>query len=399
MGRKEDFDFLAGHEWRVHNRVLAQRFASSDEWNEFEATLLDFRHILAGYGNVDRFLANRDGEAYEASSIRIFDPTSEEWQIYWTDTLSYRVTPQVVSCFDGDRGEFFGEEPWNGKSAKLRFRWSDVGSSKPRWEQAYQDPGSGEWETNWHMVFEARSREDPRRCRCPTWFLCRAGDSPWARNAADRTRRLSTKCTWALSGSVGRPSPTPSTRPASQRVGWPSRQSGETRRSRPTISRSSASAGSRRAHSAPGFPRSRAPVGDCPTRPNGNAPLGAGFGVRRQRGVIRFPSTRCPLDLSRGRGPLDAGDPTASGCSTRARSSTSGARIGTTPPTTRSRRRAGRPVRMRARGVPAAAARGATACAGRLQPPAAACRRSSTTPTTGSGSSEASTRAALRARR
>ena len=64
-------------------------------------------------------------------------------------------------------------------------------------------------------------------------------------------------------------------------------------------------------------------------------------------------------------------------------------------PTTRSRQRAGRPVRMRARGVPAAAARGATACAGRLQPPAAACRRSSTTPTTGSGSSEARNRAAL----
>ena len=156
MGRKEDFDFLAGHEWRVHNRVLAQRFAGSDEWNEFEATLLDFRHILAGYGNVDRFLANRNGEAYEASSIRIFDPASEEWQIYWTDTLSYRVTPQVVGRFDGGRGEFFGEEPWNGKSTKLRFRWSDVGSSEPRWEQAYQDPGSGEWETNWHMTFEAR---------------------------------------------------------------------------------------------------------------------------------------------------------------------------------------------------------------------------------------------------
>ena len=156
MGRKEDFDFLAGREWRVHNRALAQRLSGADEWNEFEATLLDFRHILAGYGNVDRFLAQRDGQDYEASSIRIFDPESGDWHIYWTDTLSYRVTPQVVGRFDGDRGEFFGEEPFQGKSTKLRFLWSDVGSTRPRWEQAYQHPSTGEWETNWTMTFEAK---------------------------------------------------------------------------------------------------------------------------------------------------------------------------------------------------------------------------------------------------
>lgn len=145
------FDFLEG-KWHVHNRKLKTRLAGSNEWTEFPATL-EFRKILNGLANIDQYRAAFDGEPFEGASLRVFNPATELWTIYWMDTHKPVLAEQVVGTFQDGRGEFFGEEEFNGHNVKLRFLWSETTTPRPRWEQAYFDEAKQEWETNWVMEF------------------------------------------------------------------------------------------------------------------------------------------------------------------------------------------------------------------------------------------------------
>ncbi|HXV76536.1 MAG TPA: hypothetical protein VD788_09470 [Candidatus Polarisedimenticolaceae bacterium] len=149
----DDFDFLVGRNWHVRNRVRVERLANCDEWTEFDARLLDVRKILGGLGNIDRFSARRDGKPFEAVSLRLFNPSSGLWTIYWADNVSATLTEQVTGRFVDGVGEFLGRETYRGQTVELRFRWTDVTERSPRWEQAYLDESTGEWETNWIMRF------------------------------------------------------------------------------------------------------------------------------------------------------------------------------------------------------------------------------------------------------
>lgn len=147
------FDFLLGRTWRVHNRRLRDRLVGSTEWDEFEATLVGWT-ILGGTANIDRFRAERSGEVFHGSSLRIFDEAENEWTIYWMDSGNPHPRFQVRGRFEGGLGTFYGEEDYRGQPVQLRFRWTGISDSAARWEQAYQRP-DGTWETNWVMEFHS----------------------------------------------------------------------------------------------------------------------------------------------------------------------------------------------------------------------------------------------------
>ena len=156
MPGRHDFDFLLGKNWDVKNRVLVERLAGSDEWTEFDAELVDGRRILGDLGNVDRFIGTRDGQSFEATSIRIYNPQTRRWTIHWVDTLTTTLTEQVTGGFEQGVGTFHGEETYRGRPVKLRFRWTDVTEQSAHWDQAYFDEANQTWETNWIMEFRAR---------------------------------------------------------------------------------------------------------------------------------------------------------------------------------------------------------------------------------------------------
>ena len=79
----KDFDFWFGS-WDVHNRWLKRRLAGSDDWEEFEATVVA-RPLLDGLGNEDEFRTDHDG-GLVGMSFRFFDPETRRWSIYWADS-------------------------------------------------------------------------------------------------------------------------------------------------------------------------------------------------------------------------------------------------------------------------------------------------------------------------
>jgi hypothetical protein len=86
---KQDFDFLAGA-WKIRNRKLKEPLAGRNEWDEFHATQ-NCRQILLGLGDFDIFSTEFDGKAFEGFTLRLFDPQTRLWTIYWADSKEARL--------------------------------------------------------------------------------------------------------------------------------------------------------------------------------------------------------------------------------------------------------------------------------------------------------------------
>ncbi|WP_461304839.1 hypothetical protein [Aureisphaera sp.] len=148
-----DFGFLIGN-WHVLNRRLKERLNNCNDWIEFEATM-ETKSILNGLGIMDEMKTSYFGDEFIGLSIRMLDPKSNVWTIYWADTFNPKIglKQQVVGKFENGVGTFFGKEIFKGQKVELRFIWTKPSANTAQWEQAYYDKNNDQWETNWTMLF------------------------------------------------------------------------------------------------------------------------------------------------------------------------------------------------------------------------------------------------------
>jgi hypothetical protein len=144
-----DFDFLIGS-WTVVNRRLRTRLAGDDEWEVYPATTTCQR-LLDGDGNMDEMFFPTKGT--RGLSLRLFDVERKEWSIYWANGQRGALDPPVVGTFDGDRGDFYGDDVYDGKPIRVHFIWTGTAGDSPRWEQEFSADGGQTWESNWIMEF------------------------------------------------------------------------------------------------------------------------------------------------------------------------------------------------------------------------------------------------------
>ena len=149
----KNFDFLIG-KWNVLNKRLKERLINSNEWIEFPAEM-ETKPFLNGLGLMDEMKSSHFGDDFIGFSIRMVNPKTNIWTIYWADTSNPEnyLKEQVVGGFENGIGEFYGKEYYQGKEYKLRFTWKKESANTAQWEQAYFDELKNEWETNWTMEF------------------------------------------------------------------------------------------------------------------------------------------------------------------------------------------------------------------------------------------------------
>ena len=149
----QNFAFLIG-KWTVINKRLKERLKNSIEWIEFPAEM-ETKPFLNGLGLMDEMKSSHFGDEFIGLSIRMLNPESNKWTIYWADTANPEIglKEQVIGEFKNGIGEFFGKEIFNDKEVKLRFIWKKTSADTALWEQAYYDDINDEWETNWTMLF------------------------------------------------------------------------------------------------------------------------------------------------------------------------------------------------------------------------------------------------------
>jgi hypothetical protein len=149
MNGSHDFDFWIGS-WNVRNSRLKKRLAGSTEWETFDATTTA-TFLPGGIGNTDVFEADAWRPGFVGMTIRLFDPASQLWSIYWADNVRCRLEPPVVGAFRGGVGVFEGDDQHEGTPVRSRFTWTHPTPSTARWEQAFSADGGETWETNWIM--------------------------------------------------------------------------------------------------------------------------------------------------------------------------------------------------------------------------------------------------------
>jgi hypothetical protein len=146
-----DFDFFEG-KWRLHNRKLKVRLGNSSAWEEFESSQEMYK-VIKGLGNVDNYLATFDGVPFEGMSVRLFNPQTRLWSIYWADSNQGILQPPVAGSFENGIAHFFAKDTFNGRDIVVVFRWDARDKNKPVWSQAFSADKGETWEWNWYMYF------------------------------------------------------------------------------------------------------------------------------------------------------------------------------------------------------------------------------------------------------
>ena len=149
---KHDFDFFEG-EWTIRNRKLKTRLSNCDEWDEFDASQ-EVMKILNGMGNVDFFHAMPGGRLFEGMTLRLFNPETRLWSIYWADSNFAKLDPPVQGSFEDHIGYFYGKDMCNGKEVVVAFQWDARDPDAPVWSQAFSEDNGKTWEWNWYMYIK-----------------------------------------------------------------------------------------------------------------------------------------------------------------------------------------------------------------------------------------------------
>lgn len=152
---RADFDFFSGC-WDGHQRKLKQRLKGCDEWDEFHSVSV-VRKTLGGLGNFDEVTFEMPTGRVIGVTLRIFDPQTRLWSIYWASSTSGVLVAPMVGRFENGRGEFYDRENFEGRSIFSRFIWTSSGPDACRWEQAFSADGGRTWETNWTADFSRRA--------------------------------------------------------------------------------------------------------------------------------------------------------------------------------------------------------------------------------------------------
>ncbi len=149
-----DFDFLVG-KWKMHNRRLNKRLEGCKDWTEFDSSDENTK-ILSGTADMDTYstteMPGQDGRPFEGLTLRLFNPKTRLWSLYWVASYVGVLDPPVVGSFENNVGHFFAKDTFNGKPIIMMFRWDARDKEHPVWSQAFSPDDGKTWEWNWYNV-------------------------------------------------------------------------------------------------------------------------------------------------------------------------------------------------------------------------------------------------------
>ena len=141
---------MAGSMSHLERLNQFRQMPTETEWLEFNARV-ETQPLLGGAGQIEKYFATRDGKQVMGTTLRLLNPATGEWSLYWADNIRPGLQPPMVGRFHDEVGDFFGDEEIEGKKVLCRFHWTK--GESPRWEQAFSMDGGKTWELNWVMTF------------------------------------------------------------------------------------------------------------------------------------------------------------------------------------------------------------------------------------------------------
>jgi hypothetical protein len=155
-----DFDPLIGA-WSLRLKRRLRPLTGSTEWVEFAATSV-CRKVWGGRAQLDELHGRNpiDGSEIEGLTLRLYNPESREWRLYWANSRAGVIgTPQVGRFLDG-RGVFLDHDTLEGRPIVIRYEWTRMDSESPHFEQSFSADDGASWEVNW-ITDQSRVPEPP----------------------------------------------------------------------------------------------------------------------------------------------------------------------------------------------------------------------------------------------
>jgi hypothetical protein len=105
--------------------------------------------VWNGRANLVELEVDGPGGHLEGLSLRLYDTQSRQWSLNFANNQTGTLGQPTIGEFKNGRGEFFDQEPYNGRAILVRNVWSDITPTSCRFEQAFSDDGGTTWEVNW----------------------------------------------------------------------------------------------------------------------------------------------------------------------------------------------------------------------------------------------------------
>ena len=149
---QRDFDFEIGA-WAISMKRLAHPLSGSSEWVSPEGYSHIVRKVWNGGASLAELENDRPTSHFDGLMLRMYNPESREWSIYWGSSKTGTLDSPLVGHFTNGRGEFFQRDTYQGKPILVRVVYSDIAPTSFHTEQAYSADDGKTWETNLSQTF------------------------------------------------------------------------------------------------------------------------------------------------------------------------------------------------------------------------------------------------------
>src|ERR1700757_5288232 len=159
---QHDFDFELGT-WKIHLKKLLHPLTGSTAWVEFDGTSVT-RKVWSGRSQIGDFEPDGPTGHIEGLTLRLYNPQSHQWSLYWANSKDGILGQPTIGEFKNGRGEFFDQEPFNGRAILVRYIWSDMTPTSAHFEQSFSEDGGKTWEVNW-ITDQTRVSDESAKAR------------------------------------------------------------------------------------------------------------------------------------------------------------------------------------------------------------------------------------------
>jgi hypothetical protein len=153
-----DFDPLLGS-WNYTLRLRTAPLTGSTNWVSFDGTGVCYP-LWNGSAQLDTVRLNGKSGPIEGLTLRLFDPHSRQWRLYWANSKDGLVAAPQIGRFSNGHGEFYAPDVLNERSILVKYDWTGLGGAAPHFEQSFSADGGRTWEVNW--ITDQRRQSPPR---------------------------------------------------------------------------------------------------------------------------------------------------------------------------------------------------------------------------------------------
>jgi len=142
-----DFEPLLGS-WKFDLKRRTHPLTGSTAWVELTGTGVCYP-LWNGRAQLDTVLLNGASGTIEGLTLRLYNPQSQEWRLYWANSKDGVVVVPQIGQFKNGHGEFYAQDTLDDRSIFVKFDWTGLATASPHFEQSFSADGGKTWEVNW----------------------------------------------------------------------------------------------------------------------------------------------------------------------------------------------------------------------------------------------------------